>query len=74
VAADAREVVEKEKHSSIAGGIACLYNHSVNQSGVSSENLTLYYLRTKQYYSWAYTQKMLQYVRRNVFSFMIARC
>jgi hypothetical protein len=30
--------VEKEEHSSIVGGIASLYNHSGNQSGVSSEN------------------------------------
>jgi hypothetical protein len=32
------EDVEKEEHSSIAGGIASWYNHSGNQSGVSSEN------------------------------------
>jgi hypothetical protein len=32
--------VEKEEHSSIVGGIASLYNHSGNQSGVSSENWT----------------------------------
>jgi hypothetical protein len=32
------ENVEKEEHSSIAGGIANWYNHSGNQSGVSSEN------------------------------------
>jgi hypothetical protein len=30
--------VEKEEHSSIAGGIANWYNHSRNQSGGSSEN------------------------------------
>ena len=30
--------VEKEEHSSIAGGIASLYNHSGNQFGSSSEN------------------------------------
>jgi hypothetical protein len=29
-----------EKHSSIAGGIASLYNHSGNQSDGSSENWT----------------------------------
>jgi hypothetical protein len=29
---------EKEKHSSIAGGIANRYNHSGNHSGGSSEN------------------------------------
>jgi hypothetical protein len=34
------EDVEKEEHSSIAGGIAGLYNHSGNQSGGSSENWT----------------------------------
>jgi hypothetical protein len=38
--ADAGEDVEKEEYSSIAGGIASLYNHSGNQSGGSSENWT----------------------------------
>jgi hypothetical protein len=37
VTADAGEDVEKEEHSFIAGGIASLYNHSGNQSGVSSK-------------------------------------
>jgi hypothetical protein len=32
------ENVEKEEHSSIAGGIANLYNHSGNKSGGASEN------------------------------------
>jgi hypothetical protein len=32
------EDVEKEEHSSTAGGIANWYNHSRNQSGGSSEN------------------------------------
>jgi hypothetical protein len=40
VTADAGEDVEKEEHSSIAGGIASWYNHSGNQFGNSSENLT----------------------------------
>jgi hypothetical protein len=40
VTADAGKDVEKEEHSSIVGGIASLYNHSGNKSGVSSENLT----------------------------------
>ena len=40
VTADAGEDVEKEEHSSIAGGIASWYNHSGNQSGGSSENWT----------------------------------
>jgi hypothetical protein len=30
--------VEKEEHSSIAGGVANWYNHSGHQSGVSLEN------------------------------------
>jgi hypothetical protein len=38
--ADAGVDVEKEEHSSIAGGIASWYNHSGNQSGRSSENWT----------------------------------
>jgi hypothetical protein len=38
VTADAGKNVEKEEHSSIVGGIASLYNHSGNQSGVSLEN------------------------------------
>ena len=37
VTADAGEDVEKEKHSSIVGRIASLYNPSGNQSGGSSE-------------------------------------
>jgi hypothetical protein len=38
VTADAGEDVEKEEHSSIAGGIASWYNHSGNQCGAFSEN------------------------------------
>jgi hypothetical protein len=40
VTADVGEDVEKEGHSSIAGGMASLYNHSGSQSGGSSENWT----------------------------------
>jgi hypothetical protein len=40
VTADAGEDVEKEKHSSIVGRTASLYNHSGSQSGGSSENWT----------------------------------
>jgi hypothetical protein len=40
VTADAGEEVEKEEDSSIAGGIASLYNHSGNQFGDSSEDWT----------------------------------
>jgi len=49
VTANAGEDVEKEEHSSIVGGIADWYNHSGNQSGGSSENWTLNYLRTQNY-------------------------
>jgi hypothetical protein len=38
--ADTGEDVEKEEHSSIAGGIESWYNHFGNKSGVSSENCT----------------------------------
>jgi hypothetical protein len=37
----AGECVEKEEHSSIAGGIARLYNHSGNQFGGSSQKLDI---------------------------------
>jgi hypothetical protein len=57
VTADAGEDVEKEEHSSTAGGIARLYNHSRSQSGGFSKNLTYYYQKIQQYLSWAYTQK-----------------
>ena len=40
VTGDAGGDVEKEEYSSIADGIAGLYNHSGNQSGGSSENRT----------------------------------
>jgi hypothetical protein len=40
VTADAGLDVEKEENSSIAGGIASLYNHSGNEFGSSSENWT----------------------------------
>jgi hypothetical protein len=48
VTEDAGEDVEKEEHSSIVGGIASLYNHSGNPSGVSSANWTNYYQRIQQ--------------------------
>jgi len=34
IKADAGEDVGKEEHSSIVGGIASWYNHSVNQTGI----------------------------------------
>jgi hypothetical protein len=37
VTADAGKDVEKEEHSSIVHKITSLYNHSGNQSGISSE-------------------------------------
>jgi hypothetical protein len=47
--------MEKEEHSSTAGGIGSWYKHSGNQSSGSLENCT--YLRTQLYDSWAYTPK-----------------
>jgi hypothetical protein len=41
VTADAGKDVEKEKHASIAGGIASWYNNSGNQFGGSSEKLDI---------------------------------
>jgi hypothetical protein len=41
VTADVGKNVEKEEHSSIAGGIASWYNHSGNQSGGSSRKLDI---------------------------------
>jgi hypothetical protein len=40
VTTDAGEDLQKEEHSSIAGGIASWYNHYENQFGSSSENWT----------------------------------
>jgi hypothetical protein len=44
------EDVEKEEHSSIAGGIANWYNHSGNSSRGSSENWKLIYLKAQKYH------------------------
>jgi hypothetical protein len=38
VTADDVKDVEKEEHSSIAGGITSWYDYSGNQFGISSEN------------------------------------
>jgi len=65
---DASDDVEKEEHSSIVGGFADRYNHSENQSGGSSENWTLHYLRNQLYLSWAYSQKMLQHKTKTLAS------
>jgi hypothetical protein len=61
VTADADKDVEKEQHSSTAGGLASWYNHSGNQSGDSSENWDYFYVKTQLYHSWAYTEKMFHY-------------
>jgi hypothetical protein len=50
VTTDAGKDVEKEEHSSIAGGIASLYNYSTNQFGGPSENWTYYYQKIQQYH------------------------
>jgi hypothetical protein len=62
VTADVGKDVEKEEHSSISGGIANWYNHSGNHSGGSSESWKQIYLKTQQYHSWEYTQKMFHHV------------
>jgi len=46
VTEDAGKDMKKEEFFSIVGGIANWFNHSENQSGSSSENWTLHYLRT----------------------------
>jgi hypothetical protein len=45
VPADPGEDVEKEEHSSIAGGTASWYNHSGNQFGISSKTLDIVLLK-----------------------------
>jgi hypothetical protein len=61
VTTHAGEDVEKEEHFSIAGGIANWYSHSENYSGGFSKNWKYIYLKTQQYHSWDYTQKMPQH-------------
>ena len=56
--ADVGEDVEKEEHSSTAGGVANWYNHSRNHSGSSSENWAPHFQKILLYHSWAYTQKI----------------
>jgi hypothetical protein len=63
VTTDAGKDVEKEKHSSIAGGTASWYNHTGNQFSVSSK-IGKIYQKIQQYHSCTYTQKMLQHVIR----------
>jgi hypothetical protein len=58
--------VEKEEHSSIAGEIANCYNHSANSSG----NWIYIYLKTQQYHSWEYTQKMSTMSQGQVFHYV----
>jgi hypothetical protein len=71
VTAEVGEDVEKEEHSSIAGGISSWYSNSGYQSDCSSENWT-YYWKIKQYLSWAYTQKMFQPVMKTCSTMLIA--
>ena len=66
--------MEKEEHSSTAGGPASWYNHSGNQSGGSSENQKEFYLKTQLHHqSWAYTQKVLQHVIRTMLYYVYSR-
>jgi hypothetical protein len=62
--ADAGDDMEKEEHSPFSGWNTSWYNHSGNQFDGSSENWTYYYWKIQQYYSWPYTQKMLQHAIR----------
>jgi hypothetical protein len=64
VTTDAGKDMEKEEHFSNVSEITRWYDYSGNQSGDSSQNWTSFYLRTQLYHSWAYTQKMLQYIIR----------
>ena len=64
VTADAGEDVEQGEHSSIAGGIAHLYNHFENQFGSFSETWEEFYLNTQLYHSWADPQMMLHHPTR----------
>jgi hypothetical protein len=61
VTAAAGEDVEKEEHSSIAGGTANLCNYSGNQSDRFSGTCEYFYLRNQLYCSEAYTQKMFHH-------------
>ena len=47
VTADTGKDMEKVEHSSIAGGITNLYNHSGNQSGSFSKNWDKFYLKAQ---------------------------
>jgi hypothetical protein len=58
--------MEKEEHSSIAGGNANLDNHYRNQYVSSSENWKLIYLKTQLFHSWAYTQNTLHHTIRKL--------
>ena len=48
------EDVKSGEDSSTADGSANLYNHFGNKYGSFSENWESIYLKTQQYYSWAY--------------------
>jgi hypothetical protein len=64
------EDVEKEEHSSIAGGIANWYSHPGNQSGSSSENWKYIYLKTQLNHSWEYTPKCPTMPQGHVFHYI----
>ena len=59
---DAGEDMEKEEHSSIAGGIASWYNHSGDQFPGSSRSLNVVLLEDPPIPLLAYTQKVFQLV------------
>jgi hypothetical protein len=64
VTADAGEDVEKEEHSSIAGGIASWYNHFGNQFGGFLRKLDIIIPEDPAVALLTCTQKMLQHVIR----------
>jgi hypothetical protein len=64
VTADAGEDVEKEEHSSIAGGICKLVQPLWKSVWQFLRKLDIVFWKIQQYLSWAYTQKMFQLVRR----------
>ena len=58
--------MEQEEYYSTADWSANLYNHFGNQFDILSENWEYFYLKTKLYYSWAYTQNILKYLIKTI--------
>jgi hypothetical protein len=58
--------VEQEEYYFTTDWSANLYNHFGNQFDILSENWEYFYLKTKMYYSWAYTQNILKYLIKTI--------